>query len=247
MKNEGFRNGMIELLVGFVWLLIMMVLPLGAAIVLAIVGLVGAFFLYEGQKNKKREFPVIFFKPDQQLSSTISDYYDQVKEGIKTHKKNTSWEYFVILPVFVIFIVLFLIWSKEIKMFAVMALIVAVIFVVACIALFGMNYTETRKFKIASTANCLVGKVEYYDASYDHHGRTAVTTYYVFVRKNGESLKLKVSKKVYNHVVSQQSGEGYLIKNPEGDGFFDVYDFIPVDYSAGFTNQFDERWNQVMK
>lgn len=168
-----------------------------------------------------------FYKPDPKLCSSISDYYGVVKYEIESENQNNSWQYFVVIPPYVIIVGVLIYWTQKYHMFEFMPMILIIIFCVVFTGMFLMNYNVARKLEIADSMDCEVAKVEFYDATYDHHGKTTYTTYYVFVRENGETMKLKVAYHVFNYVASHQSGEGYLIKHQKGNGVFDVFDFMP--------------------
>lgn len=79
-------------------------------------------------------------------------------------------------------------------------------------------------------SDCEIVRVEYSGAG--HHERRwyirgSAEYYYVDVRCNGETMKLKISPHAYNDMQYKQEGCGYLIKNLSGKGVYDVYDFMP--------------------
>lgn len=227
MKNEGLKNGMIELLLATVLLFLIIELPTSAAVVLLVCVILGAVVLLVWKEKQKREFPVLFFKPDGQLRERISDYYERVEYSVDTKNKSDTWIFVVIMSFCFILGIQMYVWSKSSKMMIVMLVFLICVVCVFLIVNFGSDYMIARKLKVAKIADFEVAEVEFYDASYDHHGKNANVKYYVYVKKNGENMKLQVAEHVFHDITSQQNGTGYLIKNPNGNGFFDVFDFIP--------------------
>lgn len=228
MKNEGFRNGMIELLFGAGLLIVGGFLPIPAMMLVVALVIAGVIYYDNLKKKKRKDFPVTFSKPDEQLRMEIFDYYERLEYEHETRKKSDTWLYYVILPFSVFIDGILFYWAIDNKMFLFLPIVLTFILCIFCIATFAENYYVARKFKLAKAMEVEVAKVEFYDAAYDHHGRTANVTYYVFVRNNVETMKLTVSKHAFQSVVSKQSGEGYLIKNQNGNGVYDVFDFMPV-------------------
>lgn len=228
MKNEGFRNGMIELGVATVLMYLSIVLPKPVFAGILVVVIVGALTAGAVLQQKKRDFPVIFSKADQQLSSQLSDFYEQIKFENEDKRRSRAWLYWVIIPVFLVFIFMLYYWSRKIKGLEIFALLLLVMLGVFGLATFLTNFLFVRKIKRAMSNELQVARVEFYDASYDYHGKSGFTNYFIFVKKFGTSMKLRVSKQAYYYVLSRQSGEGYLIKLPKGNGVYDVFDFMPL-------------------
>lgn len=228
MRNEGYKNGAIELIFAVVFLLVMTQLPTKIAIVADAIFLICLLIYFLKKQQQRRNFPVFFTRPDEDLTSMISNFYKQMQYEIEAERKSITWEYYVVFIPLIILTIVFFILSKENKLFLIFPAIIVFLVVVMLLTEFVMNHNVDSKLKRSSSTDFKVAKVEYYDESYDIHGRSAKATYYVFVRKNGETLKLRVSGRSYSFAVEEKVGEGYLIKLDKGDGVFDVFDFIPV-------------------